>query len=213
MNKKMKIYALQMAYEVPSEEKDKANKIVIYLEHLLKISKVCDKHLDLIYFPFKDNPETSPEQIFKARAALRRYRDKSIDNFNTLKRQAFKCFALLQPFSIDTQIVKLSKSFVLAIGDVEKQVNRFVELFDNLEAKEFAQGIVKAVENIKKELAQLEQIVQDRVINHIQTNILARNWVDNVSDELQQKVETKIPLSIEMVNERNKRTEEEKNKL
>jgi hypothetical protein len=213
MNRKMKIYALQMAYEVPSEEKDKANKIVIYLEHLLKIIKVCDKHLDLIYTPFKDNPETSPDQVFKARAALRRYRDKVVDNFNVFKRQAFKCFSLLQPFSIDTQIVKLSKSFVLSISDVEKQVNRFVELFDNLDSKEFATAVVKGVENIKKELSQLEQIIEDRIINHVQNNILARNWVDNVSDELQQKVETKIPLSIELVNERNKITEQEKDKL
>jgi hypothetical protein len=207
---KRKIYATQMSYEVPSEEKDKANKIIVYLDHLIKILNFCDEHLDLIYTPFKDNPEISPDQTFKARAALRRYRDKVADNFNVFKRQAFKCFLLLQPFAIDTQIVKLSKSFVLSIEDIEKQVNRFIELFSNLKSKDFGQAVVKGAESIKKEMAQLNQIIEDRIKNHIQNNILARNWVDTVSDELQQKVEKNIPLSIRLVEERNEKLDKSK---
>jgi len=197
-----------MSYEVPSEEKDRASKIIMYLDHLVKILQFCNEHLDLIYTPFKDNPEISPEQTFKARAALRRYRDRVAENFNVLKRQAFKCFLLLQPFSADTQIVKLSKSFVLSIDDIEKQVNRFIELFSNLQSKDFGTAVVKGVEGVKKELAQLQQIVEDRIKHHVQNNILARNWVDTVSDELQHKVEKKIPLSIELVDERNKKLED-----
>lgn len=196
-----------MSYEVPSEEKDRASKIILYLDHLIKILQFCDEHLDLIYTPFKDNPEISPEQTFKARAALRRYRDKVADNFNVFKRQAFKSFLLLQAFSSDTQIVKLSKTFVLCVNDIEKQVNRFLDLFSNLQSKEFGQAIVKGVEGIKKELMQLQQIVEERIKNHVQNNILARSWVDTVSDELQKKVEKKIPLSIELVNDRNKELE------
>lgn len=213
MIKKKKVYAIQMAYEVPSEEKDRASKAIIGFDHLLKTMAFCNDHLDLIYTPFKDNTNITPEQAYKARAALRRYRDKVADNFNGFKRIAFKCFVLMQPFSSDTQIIKLNKSFVLSIGDVEKQVNRFIELFDNLESKEFPQGVVKAVENIKKEIAQLQQIVEDRIKDHIQNNILARNWVDMVSDELQEKVEKKVPLSVELVNERNEKLENSEIKL
>lgn len=200
-----------MTYQVSSEEKDAANKIILYLDHLIKIGKFCDKHLDLIYIPFKDNANITPEQTFKARAALRRYRDKVADNFNVMKRQSFKSFVLIQPFSVDTQVVKLSKSFVLSINDIEKQVNRFIELFSNLNSKEFGAAVVKGAEGIKKELAQLEQIIEDRIKPHIQNNILARNWVDSVSDELQEKVETKIPLSIELVNKRKEKLEGKEN--
>lgn len=209
-NNKKKSYAIQLTYTVPSEEKDRATKILLYLDHLLKILKLCEEHIDLIYIPFKDNPEISPDQTFKARAALRRYRDKVADNFNVFKRQAFKCFTLLQPFSTDTQIVKLSKSFVLSVNDIEKQVNRFIELFTNIKSKDFGQSIVKGAEGIKKETAQLSQIVEDRIKNHIRNNILARSWVDNISDELQQKIEKKIPLSVELVEERNKKLENQK---
>lgn len=211
-SKSKKSYALQMTYEVPSEEKDRATKIILYLDHLLKILRFCDNHLSLIYTPFKDKQDISPQQVFKARAALRRYRDKLVDNFNTFKRQAFKCFVLLQPFSVDTQIVKLMKSFVLCIGDIEKQVNRFVDLFSNLESKDFGQAVVKGAEGIKNEIAQLQQIIEDRIKTHIQNNILASNWVDSVSEELQEKVEDRIPLSIQLVEERNKTLDSEKTK-
>lgn len=208
MDQKKKSYATQMSYEVPSEEKDQATKIILYLDHLIKIISFCEEHIDLIYIPFKDNPNISPDQVFKARAALRRYRDKVADNFNVFKRQAFKCFLLIQPFSIDTQIVKLSKSFVLCINDIEKQVNRFIDLFSNLQSKEFPAAIVKGSEGIKKETAQLKQIIEDRIKNHIQNNILARSWVDTVSNELQQKVEKKIPLSIKLVEDRQNKIED-----
>jgi uncharacterized protein (UPF0210 family) len=210
MSKQRKIYALNLTYEVSSEEKDRAQKIILNLEHLLKISVLCDNHLDLIYTPFKDAQNITPQQVFQARAALRRYRDKVVENFNDFKRQAFKTFVLFQHFITDTQISKLSKSFVSAISDMEKQVNRFVDLFSNLESKDFSTGIVKAIENIKKELAQFKQIVEDRIIEHVQNNILARSWVDNVSDEIQQKVEKSIPFSVQLVNERNEKLKEQK---
>lgn len=205
MVKKRKIYALNMSYEVPDEDRDRANKIVRSLDHMLKIMQICNDHLDLIYTPFKDHPDITPEQVYKIRAALRRYRDKVAENFNVLKRQAFRTYVFFQPFASDTQVAKLSKSFVLSIGDLEKQVNRFIDLFSNLQSKDFAGVLVKAIDNIKKELSELEQIIEDRIKSHIQNNILAKNWVDNISDELQEKVENRIPLSIELVEERNKK--------
>lgn len=204
MVNKRKIYAVELSYEVPNAERDKASKIILNLDHFLKMLKVCEEHLNLIYTPFKDTQNITPQQTFAARAALRRYRDAVALNFNNLKRQAFKCFVELQYFSFDTQIVKLNKSFVLGISDIEKQVNRFIDLFSDLESKDFGTTSVKAIDNIKKELAQLEQIIDDRIKKHIQNNILARTWVDTVSDELQQKVEKRIPLSIQLVEERNK---------
>lgn len=204
MISKLKAYAASMSYEVPDSEKEQAEKTLMGLDILIKKLKTCDDHLDLIYQPFKNNPNITPEQTYKVRASLRRYRDKVADNFNIFKRVAFRCFVLIQPFSSDTQIVKFNKSFVLAIGDIEKQVNRFIELFSNLESKDFAATIVKSVENIKKETAQLDQIIEDRIKPYIENNILAVNWTDQVSEELQEKVEKHVPLTVKLVEEREK---------
>ena len=201
-DKFFKKLALYMSYEVPEDEKHKAEKIVNCLDALKKTITSCNDHLDLIYTPFKDNQNISSDQVYKARAALRRYRDKAADNFNVFKRKAFRCFVAMQPFASDTQMVKLQKSFVLSMGDVEKQVNRLIELFSDLKSNDFPKAVVGAIDNIKKEMAQLEQIIDDRVRSHIQDNILATNWVDIVSKELNEKVEKRVPDSIKMYEKR-----------
>jgi len=198
-----------MSYEVPSEDKDRAEKAIRAFDHLLKKLQAADEHLNLMYTPFKENTNITPEQTYKARAALRRFRDSVADNFNLIKRIAFRCYVLLQPFASDTQTVKISKAFIFSMSDIEKQVNRFIDLFQQLEAKDFAQTVVKAIENVKKEVAQTQQIIEDRIKSHIENNILARTWVNSISDELQEKVEKRIPLSVELVNERNKALEKD----
>jgi hypothetical protein len=45
-------------------------------------------------------------------------------------------------------------------------------------------------------------MIEDRVKNNIQSNILAKNWVDSVSDEMQMKIEKKTPLILDLYNKR-----------
>ena len=106
-----------MSYEVPDEDRERAEKANDAFDYLLRKIHMCDEHLDLIYLPFKENSNISPEQLYKVRAALRRYRDRVADNFNALKRISFKCFVRLQPFSSTyTNLAKLSKAFVVSYG-------------------------------------------------------------------------------------------------
>lgn len=201
----IKKYAIQLSYSVTDEEKEQAEKALSYYNFLLKTMKEAEAHIDLIYIPFKDGNPITPEAAWKARAALWRFRDANIELFNKVKKISFKCFALMHDFSSDAQVVKLNKSFVLAIGDIEKQVNRFAELFSELKSKDFGTSIIKSIENIKKETSQLEQIIEDRIMAHIENQILNRTWVDLVSKELQTKIEEKIPNSIRLVQERNEK--------
>jgi len=199
---KKQAYNSMLTYQISDSEKERAEKAMRWFNHCLKIVEQCDKHLNLIYNPFKKSPDTTPEVIFKHRAMLRRYRDKVVNNFNKFKKAAFKAYVIMQPFTSDTQTEKLLKSFVASIEDIEIQVNRFVDLFDNLQSEDFSKGVITAIDNIKKEIVQLEQIVNERVKNHLQTNILARNWVDSISNELQEKVEKKSPLVMQLVEDR-----------
>jgi hypothetical protein len=207
---KKKIYATQLTYEVPSIEKDQASKTILNLDYLLKSLRKCSEYMDLIYVPFKNQQNIDPSEIFKSRSALRRFRDNTLEKFNDFKKQAFRCFILFRPFSFDTTVIKLSRAFVLSITDLEKQVNRLAELFDNLESNDFSTILVKSIDNIKKEIAELEQLIEDRIKDHFEKNILARSWVDNVSEKLQEKIEKRIPSSIKLVEEREKQMNEEK---
>lgn len=198
-------YSLMMSYDISSAEKAQAEKALLAFNLTLRLLNISLDHLNIMSVPFKDHPDISTEQLIQFRAALRRYRDKCIENFNNFKVAAFKCISLLQPFSNDTQTAKLIKSFISSIEDVEKQVNLFSDVFNNLKSKDLVASIVQIAEAIKREAKQLEEIIDDRIKSHIKTNILGKSWVNNVSDKLDMTIEKKTPLIMEL----NKKRQEE----
>lgn len=199
---KRKAYIIGMSYEVSDSEKLKASRALIFFNHTLKLLHLASDHLDIMKTPFKDNPNMSPEDVMKARAALRRFRDKSIENFNLFKKSAFNCVNSMQDFSFDTQTVKIIKSFIACIDDLEYNVNKFSDLFNDLESKDFSTNVVKFIEKIQAEAEDIEEIVEERIKRHIQNNILATSWVDAVGDEIQMKIEKKTPLLLDLYNKR-----------
>jgi 50S ribosomal subunit-associated GTPase HflX len=48
----------------------------------------------------------------------------------------------------------------------------------------------------------VDQIIDERIKTHIQTNILATSWVDSISNDLQMKIEDKTPLILDLFNAR-----------
>ena len=197
-----KAYAVQMTYDVSDDEKQQAEKALLFFGHCLKLLKMAKDHLDIMYTPFKDNPDMDPQEVVKARAAIRRFRDKAIENVNEFKRAAFQCVNVMQSFSSDTQTLKLMKSFINSIDDLEMKVNLFAELFIDLESKTFTADVVKSIEDIQKECDDLEEIIDERIRGHIQSNILATSWIDSVSNDLQMQIEEKTPLIIDLFNKR-----------
>jgi|SRR5579859_1211570 len=195
-------YLVQMSYEVSDAEKVNAEQALIAFEHSLKLLKLASDHLNIMKTPFKNNPEIDPKEIMHIRSALRRFRDKSIENFNRFKEAAFSGVKIMNEFSTDTQVIKLIKSFVSSVEELESKVNNFIDLFSNLEDKEFPNKSVDCIEKIQNQCEEVEEIIDDRIKTHIQRNILATNWIDSVSDELQDKIETKAPLILELFNAR-----------
>ena len=135
---------------------------------------------------------------------LRQVRDKVKEKFGKLNKRADKCMILMQEFSSDTNTEEMMDSFAAAMGDVEKQVGTFLGIFSNLDSPDFRNNLVASVEAVKKQANQLKQLVKDRILDHIDTNILARNWVSQVSDKYQGKVQEKVPLIVELFRERQK---------
>tara|TARA_R110000868_G_scaffold99024_1_gene272590 strand:- start:19800 stop:20456 length:657 start_codon:yes stop_codon:yes gene_type:complete len=197
-----KAYSIQMSYNVSDDEKKLAEKALLYFDFALKKLNIATNHLNIMKTPFKENPQVDPKSIMQARAALRRFRDKAIDNFNEFKIVCFNCVNIMQSFASDTQSLKLMKSFISSIDGVEVKVNDFADLFLDLQSKEFVNDIVKTIEDIQKESDSLEEIIDERIKNHIQSNILAKSWVDSISNDLQINIEKKTPLILDLFNER-----------
>lgn len=195
-------YITSLTYEVSDAEKIQAGRALICFNYTLKLLAMASEHLNIMKTPFKDNPEISPEEVTNARAAIRRFRDKSVENFNEFKIAAFKCVQVMQHFSSDTQTVKVMKSFISSVEELETSVNNFVDLFGDLESKTFAKDVVDSAEIIQKQCDGIEDIVDNRIKSHIQSNILAKNWINNVSDDLQLKIEKQTPLILDLFNKR-----------
>jgi hypothetical protein len=199
---KKKAYSIQMSYNVTDTEKKQAEQALLAFSSALKVLKQASDHLNIMKTPFKDNPDMQPEEVMKARAAIRRFRDKAVDNFNNFKEIAFKCVNAMQMFASDTQSVKLMKSMITAIDELEVKVNNFVEIFNDLESKDFAKNVVTGIEDIQKQCNTIEEIIDERIKPHVQNNILATSWVDSVSKNLQMKVEKQTPLIMYLYNKR-----------
>lgn len=197
-----KAYSIQMSYDVTDEEKRQAERALLYFNHTSNLLDSANDHLNVMKTPFKDNPDMPSEEVMKARAAIRRFRDKGIDNFNDFKKAAFNCVQVMQIFASDTQTVKLMKSFITCIDDLEMKVNKFVDLFDDLQSKDFSKNVVSSIEDIQKQCEDVSEIIEERIKKHIQTNILASSWVDSISNELQMKIEQKTPLILDLFNKR-----------
>ena len=197
-----KAYSVQMSYNVTDVEKSQAEQALLCFTHTLKCLKMAYNYLNIMKTPFKDNSEMNPEEVMKARSAIRRFRDKTVDNFNEFKQNAFKCINVMQSFASDTQTVKLMKSFITSIDTLEIKVNDFVDIFTDLQSKDFPKNVVKNIEDIQKDCDEIEEIIDERIRDHIQNNILATSWVDSVSNDLQMKIEQKTPLVLDLFNRR-----------
>lgn len=197
-----KAYGVALNYEVSSAEKQQAEQALLSFKTAEKLLMLASDHLNIMKTPFKDNPDMTEQDIMKARAVVRRFRDKAIENFDLFKKTAFQCVNLMQIFATDTQTLKLIKSFISSIDELEVSVNHFSELFNDLQASDFSKNVVTDIENIQKQCDEIDEIIDDRIKTHIQTNILATSWVDSISNDLQMKIEQKTPLILDLYNQR-----------
>ena len=197
-----KSYSVQMSYDVSDAEKHQAEQALLAFKATEKLLQQAADHLNIMKTPFKDSPDMTPEDIMKARAVIRRFRDKAIDFFDEFKKSAFQCVNLMQTFETDTQTLKLMKSFITSIDELEVKVNIFSDLFNDLQSKDFPKDVVTHIEDIQKQCDDIDQIIDERIKTHIQENILATSWVDSISNDLQMKIEKKTPLILDLFNKR-----------
>ena len=200
--------APQLSFDVPDSEKAMAKKAVKTFLQVKEKIEALNTHLDIIYNPFSSHQTVSTKSIIDNRGALIRYKNKVRENFNNIAKIALYCVSNMNQFSNDTHSVELMRSFVESIGDIEDQVKIFDSIFKNLKAKEFRDNVLKVVQGIKKQAAQVTKLIDERLLNHINTNILATNWKENLSQELKFQIEDKEPYIKRLYNDREKQVED-----
>lgn len=201
-------YSVQMSFDVPDAEKRVAEKASELFDELSGRLRVASNHLNIIYEPISKYEKIDSELLLEHREVFRNYRDQIKKNFETVMNLAFKAVILMGEFSTDTRTVEMMNSFIGSMKELEKQVNRLLGIFSDISNASFRDGIVRSIESVKEEANQVKHLINDRILNHIDTNILAKKWTSNVTDEYQNKVYEKLPLVVELWKERQKALDE-----
>lgn len=199
---------VEMSLDVPSSEKKVAKQIVSTMEKVCKKIEQFDEHLDLIYNPLKNNETASKESVIENRGAIKRYTDKIEENFDELTEMSLLVIRDLNVFSTDGHIKELIKSFTNAFGDVEDSVKSLIASLDDWKSEEYRDNVLVSIENAKKQAAQVYKLLNERIIEHINTNIIANTWVDNVSDKLNITIQEREPYIKRLHREREEKLRE-----
>ncbi len=200
--------SVNMSLDVPSSEKKIAQKAVRKFQFLVKKIDAFDKHLDILYNPFKSHENVSKESITDHRAALRRYRDKINENFDEIKVFIVGCITDLNYFSSDTNISEIINSFNDSISNISESLEMLLSGLDNWNDKDYRNNIITHIESVKKQIDQLNKLINDRIIADINTNILAKNWTDNLDDKLKSSIKDKEPYIKQLHDERERKLKE-----
>jgi dGTP triphosphohydrolase len=205
-----KAYSLQMHFGVPESEKRVAEKAEEYFNQLLAKLEDTKDYLSLIYIPFQKHQNIDMEMVTDYRKTFREYRDQVRLKFRTIAKLAYKCVALMNEFSSDTATEEIIESFMGTIRELEKYVDTFVSIFSNLNSLEFRNHLISTIDSLNKQMNQIEQLIKDRVLEHIDSNILAKNWAKNISDRFEgsEPIEERVPLVVQLFKERQKALQE-----
>lgn len=202
--------AIEMSSRATPEEQAIANKTSKAFSQVLSKMEDASNHLDVIYNPFKKTESVSSELIHSKRGLFNRFRKACKENYEELKLQSFIAVSLFEKFDSDSQVKEIIKSFDQSMKDIEVQVENLLKLLqDGTSSPTFQENLITLVEDIKKQSIQLKKLVEDRVIEFLDANILAKSWKPDVdqnesNQDLNKILEEKVPYIIQLQNERRK---------
>lgn len=194
---------IERAYDVPEEEKEKAKQTIFLFKKVIANLDSAKDHLSKMYEPFSAAQSVSPEALHKHRGAIFRFKEKSTENFQEVKKTAFQSLANLNFFSSDTTVSELVNSFRDSISKMEEQLTIFFDILDDVKSKDFKYNVVKSIDSLRKACFEVENLINDRIVKFINDNIIGENWTNGISSELNQKIEGREPYITKLVKERN----------
>jgi hypothetical protein len=196
---------IELSLDVPDSEKKVGAAIVLRLEKLLKKLNAFNKHLNILYDPFKEHSNVSEESVIKYRGSLWSYLNQINENFDELKELATLCIRDLKKFSSDTDIGEMISTFTDDFGDIEKQEDTLTHIISNWEASDYRNKVVSGMEGLKKEVAEFKKLIEDRIIDHVNKNILTKNWLDGASEKYHLDLKEQEPAISRLYKDREKK--------
>lgn len=195
-------YSVQMSFDIPESQKETATQAKRAFEDVLGRLRRAVLYLDKIYTPFSELKESDPEVLFKHRMVFRRYRNQVKKYYQDVLAHVQKATLLMASFGSDMEMIEMLNSFANLVHYLKDDVNNFLGTFSLLSDPKFPETLVKAIDQIKDDSDQLKEIINDRVLEYLDTNILAKSWISSITNEESSQLFDKLPLIIELFKER-----------
>ncbi len=189
-------YQVQMSFKVNDEEKHTAQKCVEYFSMLMNNCDLANDFLSKIYEPFsEEGAEVSAKDLHDKRGLLNRYKQSLKKRYNKIKLLAFYALQTFNKFSNDTHSIELITAFESDFNVLIKGVEDVLDVLSNYKSDSFKDALIAAIDIVKKESAELEQLIRDRILDHINNNILNVSWSKDLGE-----IKPEVPLLISVHN-------------
>jgi hypothetical protein len=194
---------IELTMDIPESDKKIAANLIVNLQKFVKKLDSFTDHLDIMYDPFKKYNVISEESLYENRSAIWNYNKQILKNFEELKSLAFVCVKGLQFFHSDLNIKEMERSFVDSVSDIESNIENLGKKMQDYDVQDYKSSVNSVFENLKIKSSELKDLIEDRIIDNINKNILNKSWVDNIDDkDLDDVYKNNEPLISKLYKER-----------
>ena len=196
--------SLDMSYDVPDSEVRLAKSVVEKFKGISRALETALNKLDILYEVFKKHENISTEAIVERRGVFKgRFRMEVMEDYRTVLKRAFKAIDGLNFFAVDGDINQLISSFKGSIGELKDLVDEFTKMLrDDLEEPDLRNLVLTKIDSIRKKTKETDELIYDRIINHIEENIIRSSWANTIKDEFSYKFKEYEPYIVELYKER-----------
>jgi hypothetical protein len=196
---------VEMSIDIPDSEKKVGVRIVKRLEKIINSVNNFNDHLDILYNPFKKYNTVSEESIHKYRGSLWDYKQQIEVNLDNIKDMVVKTISDLKTFSTDTSINELISTFTDQFGEIESTTITLIEDIYDLESESYKENIVSDIDSVKKNIEEFKRLIDDRLADHININILSKSWLEDIDEHMKENINEKEPIVTRLYKERNEK--------
>lgn len=193
---------VEMSIAIPDSEVNVAKSIISNLNKLSKKYDAFNSLLDNMYTPFADAESISKESINKHKSAIWDFKKSIEETLSEVQSVSLICYKDLTYFASDTDINELKETFRDKTSQIDDDCRILCDALKTWEAEDFREIVVKSIENLKKQISESRELINDRIIKHINDNILDNSWVKNIGDKLQVEIKEREPFIKQLYDER-----------
>lgn len=189
--------------DIPDSEKKDAEEALLRLEEAAYHLNQATDHLNVLYDPFSKHDNISTKSVVEKRGVLNRFKQASKEKFENFKRLCILAMQKLNNFSNgDTEIREIIGTLESSVIDIEQKLEEFYDVLSDYESPDFRDAVLSTIDGVKTKAEEFNDLVYDRIIEHINANIIGKTWMSDAEDQLNIGVEEHTPLLLELFKQR-----------